>query len=83
MLLPGDDCQTVYALSISGIAYCIIRNPPWYGMDRSGGVVLFDGQQGQTVLEGLTVGLLNVLAAAGLIVSYRALTSKTPLYSVL
>ena len=76
--------QTVYAVSISGVVYCIIRTPAWYNTDqRSGQPFVFDGRQGQTVVEGLVVGGLNLAAAGGIILAYKAMTSRRPYYSLM
>ena len=52
-----------YGLSVSGMVYCIIRNPPPFSMERNGVVKYFHpaGRQ-QFVYEGLIVGGYNILA---------------------
>ncbi len=70
-------------MSISGVVYCIIRTPAWYNVDqRTGTPVVFDGRSGQTVLEGLVVGGMNLAAAAGVIIAYKAMTSRSSSYSL-
>lgn len=57
--------------------YCIIRTPPKVALDRNGEVSLFERREGQLVYEGLTVGGMNLLAAAGIILAYTTMKSGT------
>lgn len=61
-------CQLFYGLSVSGMVYCIIRDPPPYQVDRKGNVKYFHpaGRQ-QFVYEGLIVGGYDVASAIFLI----------------
>jgi hypothetical protein len=72
----------VYAVSVSGVIYCIIRTPAWYSVGRNGDPVLFENSQGQNILEGLLVGAMNLMAAAGVVLTYKALTSSRQSYSM-
>lgn len=73
---------SVYAVSVSGVIYCIIRTPAWYSVGRNGEPVLFENSQGQNILEGLLVGAMNLMAAAGVILTYKALTLPRQSYSI-
>ncbi|RLN02662.1 hypothetical protein BBJ28_00008743 [Nothophytophthora sp. Chile5] len=53
-----------YGLSVSGMVYCIIRDPPAYSADRKGNIQYFHPQgRQQYVYEGLIVGGYDVSAA--------------------
>jgi hypothetical protein len=69
-----------YGLSVSGMVYCIIRNPPPYTADRKGNIQYFHPQgRQQFVYEGLIVGGYDVAAAIFMILlSQWALYVKTP-----
>jgi hypothetical protein len=69
--------QAVYGVSVSGMIYCIIRTPPKVALDRNGEVSLFERRDGQLVYEGLTIGGMNLLAAAGIILAYTTMKSGT------
>uniref|UniRef100_M4C2F1 Uncharacterized protein n=1 Tax=Hyaloperonospora arabidopsidis (strain Emoy2) TaxID=559515 RepID=M4C2F1_HYAAE len=69
-----------YGLSVSGMVYCIIRNPPPYAADRQGNVQYFHPQgRQQFVYEGLIVGSYDVAAAVCVILlSQWALYVRNP-----
>ncbi|GLD95968.1 hypothetical protein PINS_up004646 [Pythium insidiosum] len=53
-----------YGLSVSGMVYCIIREPPAYTTERNGKIKYFHpGGRSQFVVEGLIIGGLDVMAA--------------------
>ncbi|DAZ98401.1 TPA: hypothetical protein N0F65_000115 [Lagenidium giganteum] len=57
-----------YGLSVSGMVYCIIREPPAYQMERNGQIKYFNpGGRSQYVVEGLIIGGYDVAAAGFLI----------------
>lgn len=66
--LTPSSLQLFYGLSVSGMVYCIIREPPPYSMERNGKIKYFHpaGRQ-QFVFEGLIIGAYDV-AAAGFVV---------------
>lgn len=58
-----------YALSVSGMVFCVIRNPPLAAQGRKGEAVYISSEpRSQYVLEGLLIGAMNVLMAASLLV---------------
>ncbi|KAF0722649.1 hypothetical protein Ae201684P_004532 [Aphanomyces euteiches] len=58
-----------YGLSVSGMVYCIVREPPPYLRERSGQITFFHRQgRQQYVAEGLIVGALD-LTSAGCIIA--------------
>ncbi|KAF4146264.1 OST3/OST6 transporter family [Phytophthora infestans] len=69
-----------YGLSVSGMVYCIIRNPPPYTADRKGNIQYFHPQgRQQFVYEGLIVGGYDVAAAVFMILlSQWALYVRNP-----
>ncbi|GMF36492.1 unnamed protein product [Phytophthora fragariaefolia] len=69
-----------YGLSVSGMVYCIIRNPPPYSADRKGNIQYFHPQgRQQFVYEGLIVGGFDVAAAIFMILlSQWALYVRNP-----
>ncbi|KAG2764103.1 hypothetical protein PC129_g4821 [Phytophthora cactorum] len=69
-----------YGLSVSGMVYCIIRNPPPYSADRKGNIQYFHPQgRQQFVYEGLIVGGYDVAAAVFMILlSQWALYVRNP-----
>ncbi|KAG7384820.1 tumor suppressor candidate 3 [Phytophthora pseudosyringae] len=69
-----------YGLSVSGMVYCIIRNPPPYSADRKGNIQYFHPQgRQQFVYEGLIVGGYDVAAAIFMILlSQWALYVRNP-----
>ncbi|POM79011.1 Dolichyl-diphosphooligosaccharide-protein glycotransferase [Phytophthora palmivora] len=69
-----------YGLSVSGMVYCIIRNPPPYTADRKGNIQYFHPQgRQQFVYEGLIVGGYDVAAAIFMILlSQWALYVRNP-----
>ncbi|KAH7489002.1 hypothetical protein KRP22_012201 [Phytophthora ramorum] len=69
-----------YGLSVSGMVYCIIRNPPPYSADRKGNIQYFHPQgRQQFVYEGLIVGGYDVAAAICMILlSQWALYVRNP-----
>ncbi|KAL3660787.1 hypothetical protein V7S43_014189 [Phytophthora oleae] len=69
-----------YGLSVSGMVYCIIRNPPPYTADRKGNIQYFHPQgRQQFVYEGLIVGGYDVCAAVFMILlSQWALYVRNP-----
>ncbi|CAI5741673.1 unnamed protein product [Hyaloperonospora brassicae] len=70
-----------YGLSVSGMVYCIIRNPPPYATDRKGNIQYFHSQgRQQYVYEGLIVGSYDVVAAVCVILlSQWALYVRNPI----
>ncbi|CAH0477947.1 unnamed protein product [Peronospora belbahrii] len=57
-----------YGLSVSGMVFCIIRNPPLFYVDRKGNALYFHPQgREQFVYEGLIIGAFDVGAALFLI----------------
>ncbi|RLN51812.1 hypothetical protein BBJ29_006548 [Phytophthora kernoviae] len=69
-----------YGLSVSGMVYCIIRDPPAYSADRKGNIQYFHPQgRQQFVYEGLIIGSYDVLAAIFMILlSQWALYVRNP-----
>lgn len=67
----------VYAFSVSGAVSCIIRTPPWYTVGRDGKPVIFSPSSEQTVLEGVVIGALNLLAAGAVLLLVRTAKSKS------
>jgi magnesium transporter 1 len=56
-------------VAVSGLVFCIIRQPPMLGMDDKGKPTLFStGGREQYVAEGLWVGALTLAAAVAVIV---------------
>ncbi|CAI5709383.1 unnamed protein product [Peronospora destructor] len=65
-----------YGLSVSGMVFCIIRNPPPFSVDRKGNFQYFHPQgRQQFVYEGLIIGGLNIAAAV-----FMILLSKWAIY---
>ncbi|UIZ28950.1 hypothetical protein KXD40_007195 [Peronospora effusa] len=65
-----------YGLSVSGMVFCIIRNPPPFSVDRKGNVQYFHPQgRQQFVYEGLIIGGFNIAAAV-----FMILLSKWAVY---
>jgi hypothetical protein len=64
----------VHWVSISGIVFDIIRNPPWYGVNSRGKPSIVGAQERseQFVLEGLFMGALSLAASVCLILLLRA-----------
>lgn len=57
-----------YGLSVSGMVYCIIREPPAYTTERNGKIKFFHPQgRSQFVVEGLIIGAYDVAAAGFMI----------------
>ncbi|OQR93275.1 hypothetical protein THRCLA_08488 [Thraustotheca clavata] len=67
-----------YGLSVSGMVYCIIREPPAFSQERNGKITFFHPQgRQQFVVEGLIVGGYDLTAAICVIVmSQFAVTIK-------
>lgn len=64
-----------YTLSVGGMVFCIIRDPPPFAVDRSGTMsFVHSGGRNQYVVEGLIIGLCNAVAALSVI----ALTQWAP-----
>lgn len=64
-----------YGLSVSGMVFCIIRDPPPFNVERSGRIQFFHpGGRQQFVVEGLIIGGCNVVAALSVIL----LTQRAP-----
>lgn len=60
--------QLFYGLSVSGMVYCIIREPPAYTTERNGKIKFFHPQgRSQFVVEGLIIGAYDVAAAGFMI----------------
>ncbi|TMW67928.1 hypothetical protein Poli38472_007600 [Pythium oligandrum] len=76
-----------YGLSVSGMVYCIIREPPAYTTERGGKIKFFHpAGRSQFVVEGLIVGAYDVMAAGFVILlSQWAVYLKNPVlrYSAL
>ncbi|OQR98851.1 hypothetical protein ACHHYP_07731 [Achlya hypogyna] len=57
-----------YGLSVSGMVYCIIREPPAFSQERNGKITFFHPQgRQQFVVEGLIVGGYDLVAAMSVI----------------
>ncbi|KDO27618.1 hypothetical protein SPRG_06888 [Saprolegnia parasitica CBS 223.65] len=57
-----------YGLSVSGMVYCIIREPPAFSQERNGKITFFHPQgRQQFVVEGLIVGGYDIVAALSVI----------------
>uniref|UniRef100_K3W587 Thioredoxin domain-containing protein n=1 Tax=Globisporangium ultimum (strain ATCC 200006 / CBS 805.95 / DAOM BR144) TaxID=431595 RepID=K3W587_GLOUD len=57
-----------YGLSVSGMVYCIIREPPAFTTERNGKIKFFHPQgRSQFVVEGLIIGGYDVAAAGFMI----------------
>ena len=58
----------VYFVAVSGVIYCIIRTPPFSGSQNGVPTIMSSSASGQYVSEGLFLGVLNLVAAACIII---------------
>jgi hypothetical protein len=61
--------MTVYAVAVGGGVYCVIRTSTLYGGSGAGASWMSSDSRGQHILEGAGWAVLNLLAAAGVIMA--------------
>jgi len=76
-------CLFCYGFGVSGMVFCIIRNPPPFYHRPGNNIELISGEgRGQYVYEGVMIGLANALGGLALVGSCNILSQRCSWWTI-